>query len=279
MYIHFAFGQLGREGRETEQTQQLIEKILIPRQLKTSKCVEFLPVWPDPINTDWRIDVAKMAKLNSQKLDEDDVLEFVETTRTDATVIYLPVPVQMVCFIDIALRKLKNSPHRFSYGKLGLAFTKNFYSRVEAKHVRYYTESSLRNDAKIAEYNCNKGQSGPSNRKLEIEIAHYRKPAKLFENFQKSIVQIIRKHSNVVKTSEFTYDRYPPDYDFTAENEVRCAVSDDSNYVRQIDGEFYLPFDEEELYCVIVPDGSVGEALSRFFEQSWKARPAISVFP
>ena len=48
VFIHFAFGQLGKAGKEEEQTELVLQHILARRRLKVSRCVEFLPGFPPP---------------------------------------------------------------------------------------------------------------------------------------------------------------------------------------------------------------------------------------
>jgi len=46
MFIHFAFGTLGKRGKIEEQTEAIIQYILKEKRLKASKCKEFIPAFP-----------------------------------------------------------------------------------------------------------------------------------------------------------------------------------------------------------------------------------------
>lgn len=262
MYIHFAFAQLGKEGRIKEQCDEFIDKILNQKRLKISKCKEFIPV-PDNSNENTiTLDLTK-GKVEGSSF----ILDTRNTTEAPG-INYLPVDVPMICFIDIPFKKLKNCAHKDEYGKLGITFKNEYYEKHKLKHVIYYDEKMVFKDALIQKWHReNSVLSEDERKRLEKEITLYRKPKKLTENFLKSVVATI---SNSKELSFFTYDRYPLGYDFTLESECRIAFEVD---------EDYLAFDEDDIFVVIVPNRDIEKLLRDYFKSGWSSVPDIRVFP
>jgi len=246
MFIHFAFGELGKQGRITEQTNEVIEKILEPKHLKVSSNTEFLPAYPVK---GIRIPLTGTAPVADEK-----------------SIYYIQDDVLMICFICIPLNKIRSSPHHKQYGKLGIVLSNQFLENKGIKPVEYYTEQSLWNDPLVKQFNS----LGGGSRELQNEILTYRKPSTYFPNFRKS-VQLRISVSGTQRTSELIkYDRYPDNYDFKQENEWRIAFPD---------GTQYMDFDEKDLYMVITPDSESRTAIYSFFRENWTHQPIVKIFP
>lgn len=270
MFIHFAFGNLGKSGEIQEQTNAVIEYILREKRLKITKCKEFIPVFPQkgskPIplkpfkRVDGRADLV-VAEINGNRLTDVDSIH------------YLPEDVPMTCFIKINFNQLKNSTHDKEYGKLGIILTSNFLKRNGIKRVQYYTEESLYSDPLILKWNQEQAMGKLSDvaaRQLQKEITAYRKPAKLFSSFEKSVSHIIHFGSGGPQTDTFTYNRYVVDYDFTKENEYRIVADEGINYI---------DFEEDDLYMIITPNQEVKSRIEFFLNQNWGKRPKVEIYP
>jgi len=270
MFIHFAFGNLGKSGRVEEQTDAVIEYILKEKRLKISKCKEFIPIFPDQNSTpiplkpfkavEGRTDLV-VAEIDGNRLADVDSIR------------YLPEDVPMICFIKTTFNQLKNSMHAREYGKLGMVLTNKFLKAQGIKRVHYYTEESLHTDPLILKWNHDwaKGKlSSAEARQLQKEITAYRKPAKLFPSFAKSVTHVIQFGSDKPQTDYFTYNRYPKGYDFTKENEYRIVLAE---------GIEYLHFEEDDMYMVITPDREAKKAIETFLNQNWREKPKVEVYP
>lgn len=150
MFIHFAFGNLGRLGKIEEQTNAATEYILREKRLKVSKCKEFIPVFPDPNSKP--IPLKPFKKVEGRN---DLVVAAIDGDHlTDTESIrYLPEDVSTICFIKIAFNQLKNSTHAREYGKLGIVLTNDFLKGKSIKRVQYYAEESLHTDPLILKWN------------------------------------------------------------------------------------------------------------------------------
>jgi hypothetical protein len=268
MFIHFAFGALGREGEIQEQTKVVIDCILKEKRLKANKCEEFIPIFPDqnskPIPLKPFKAVEGRTDLVVAKIDRERIVD-IDNIR------YLPEDVPMICFIKIAFSQLKNSMLHKEYGKLGIVLTNDFLRARGIKPVHYYTEESLWNDQLIKKWNydaegLNKGEKS----KLAKEIVSFRKPAKLFPSFRKSVTHIIQFGSGKPQTSYFTYNRYAEGYDFTKENEYRIVFDE---------GNEYLHFKEDDLYMIIAPNLEAQKTIETFLNENWRAKPKVKVYP
>ncbi len=221
MFIHFAFGKLGNEGKIEEQTKAVIDCILKEKRLKANRCVEFIPIFPNPNSKP-----IPPKQFHAVEGRTDLVVAGIDGGRlTDrGSIGYLPEDVPMICFINIAFSQLKHSMLYKEYGKSGIVLTNDFLKARGIKRVHYYTEEFLYTDSLILKWNHAKGKlSAAEAKKLRTEITAYRKPARLFPNFPKSVTHIIHFGSGEPQTETFTYNRYVVGYDFTKENEHRIV--------------------------------------------------------
>lgn len=273
MYIHFAFGHLGKEGKLMEQTERVISDILAKRRLLISKNKEFIPTFNDPS--------AKVLPFEDAVISTDGIHwnvpanpdeEYIKNLPQAPPVSYLPHDVAMICFINIPFNKLKSSPHSQQYGKFGLAFDVEFLKKKDIKPVQYYTETSVRKDNAITKWNKDKGRglSQEEKRKLEQEILHFRKPATLFPSFKKSPIAILHKSTDKLEMTLWTYDRYAEEYNFRDEQEHRIVFNRE---------EDFMYFEENNIFRIIVPDTQSKDTIERFLKSEWKVHPEVIVFP
>ena len=273
MFIHFAFGYLGRQEKIAEQTKMIIECILCKKRLKVSICKEFIPVFSPQGGKMIPIDKFKRTKNGLEG--RIDLINFNSLPKAPE-IIYLPVNVPMICFIDIAMKGLKHSSHKSYYGKFGIALEKNFLKSKGVKPVCYYSEESLKSDSLIAEWNFFSAKRNRTDedtkriKTLEREITLYRKPESLFSNFQKSIqVKVTKNKGRLVDVEYFTYNRYPENYNFTLEKEWRLSFNV---------GEDYLYFDEENVFAIITPNLEAKRDIDRYFSKYWNRKPNVIIF-
>lgn len=271
MFIHFAFGSLGKQGKIQEQTKCVIEHILKEKRLKVSKCKEFIPAYP--------IRGAKKIPKELYKVTDDGVAATLDVKDPnwfsklpdDISIHYLPMDVPMICFIKISFNKLKSSAHSNEYGKFGIVLTNSFLKSKGIKPVYYYTEESLWNDPLIRKWNYgSKNLSAESKKELEKEIISYRKPATLFPSFKESVITKLTKMSEGMKVEYLTYDRYREGYDFKRENEYRIGFDE---------GVDYLYFNESDLYMLIIPNLKAKNEIEAYLNQTWAQHPQIKIFP
>jgi hypothetical protein len=270
MFVHFAFGKLGKEGKIEEQTKAVIDCILKKKNLKANKCQEFIPIFPDknsksiPLKpfraVEGRTDLV-VAQIDGSRIADVHNLR------------YLPEDVPMICFMKIALNKLKNSTHAKEYGKMGIVLTGDFLKAKGIRRVHYYTEDSLYRDPLILKWNNHQAKrrlSSDEARHLQKEITAYRKPAKLFPSFGRSGTHIIHFDSGEPQTDYFTYNRYAEGYDFTQENEYRIVFDE---------GNEYLHFKEDDLYMIIAPNLEAQKTIETFLSENWREKPKVEVYP
>lgn len=273
MFIHFAFGTLGRQGKLQEQTEAIIQYILNEKRLKVSKCKEFIPAFPTlgakriPPDMFKATDDGAAATFYPQK-DPD----WFQKLPNDTTIHYLPVDVSMICFIKIPFNQLKNSTHSNEYGRFGLVLTDSFLKASGIKPVHYYTEESLWNDSLIKKWNYVARNPNKKEEKAELEkeIVSFRKPASLFPSFKESVTMKVTRASNETRIEHLTYDRYKDGYDFRKENEYRIAFDE---------GVDYLYFEEQDIFMVITPDTEVRRRIQNFFSRNWKKEPRVTIYP
>ncbi len=265
MFIHFAFGTLGKQGKLEEQTEAIIQYILKEKRLKASKCKEFIPAFPTP--------GAKLIPPDMFKATDEGAAatfypqkdpKWFEKLPDDTTIHYLPVDVPMICFIKISFSQLKNSTHSNEYGRFGIALTDSFLKSNRIRPVYYYTEESLWSDPLIRKWNYAKDLDKGQKSKLEKEIVSFRKPASLFPSFRQSVTMKITRASNETKIEHLTYDRYKEGHNFRKENEYRIIFNE---------GVDYLDLEEKDLFMVITPDAEVQRRIQDFFSQNWKDKP------
>jgi len=244
VFVHFAFGSLGKQGRIAEQTTHVIELILAERRLLISRCKEFIPVLPKggakSIPSEM-FEITGKGEVSvtfpSPKKDPN----WYDRLPDSKEIHYLPIDVSMICFTKITFNQLSSSNHHAEYGKCGLVFSGPFLKSKGIRPVTYYTESSLWNDELIKTWNQNqKGLSKKDKKDLEREIVIYRKPANLFSSFRQS------KH-------RIAFDE-------------NAAVD-------------YLYFSEKDLFMVITPDLESKRRLESFFESNWSCQPKINIYP
>lgn len=277
---------MGKQLRSDEQTEKVIDLILKDKRLKVSKCDEFLPSLPNPSVKSIPLGIGKpitSGNIVSWNINQNDP-KLKDRLPDDKTIYYSRVEVQMICFINIAFHELKTSPHQKEYGKFGLVFDSNFLKRQGIKEVQYYSEDSLWTDPLIVRWNKyqwnnaiqsmngNKANLIPDSeiKTLQEEILTYRKPASLFPSFRKSIQLKLTYEGNCFTSAEtFTYNRYGENYDFKKEREYRIAFDA---------GTEYMPFNESDLFMVIVPDNK-SKYVIEAFTKTWSVQPHIELYP
>lgn len=128
MFIHFAFGQLGKQGKIKEQTEEVISKILNEKRLVARNCTEFLPAFPVRGKP---LPLRLPAKITKDYEGRPTVWfkkgAVVKDRRpNDSEITFLPNAVAMICFINISFDSLRISPHPKEYGKFGLVINTTF---------------------------------------------------------------------------------------------------------------------------------------------------------
>ncbi len=269
MFIHFAFGELGRKGCTEEQTKKVLEDIISFKRLKISKCKEFIPAFSpqEGRSIPWnRFTKTKNGLKASIGLNE------IASLPAAPPIKYLPVDVPMVCFTNVAFKALKSSSHAMYYGKFGIVLSDTFLKAKGIKPVKYYEEESLSSDPLVLKWN-HLSRNGGEKEQLKImagEITSYRKPAYLFPSFKESIQAIVSRKNGKVVVEYFTYNRYPYNYNFCSEKEYRIIFSEGNNY---------LYFDEKDLFMIIVPNAVAMVAVREYLCRNWNVMPKLVVFP
>ena len=274
MFVHFAFGQLGKQGKAREQTARVIESILSQRRLLISPCTEFVPAFPPPATRRIPTEAFKLDKDNEgrQVISAEMNLARLNRLPIAREIDYLPVAVPMICFTHPSFNKLRNSPLQNEYGRLGLVFTDDFLRSSGLRPVAYYSEGSLWNDPLIRKWNTLQFQKRfQEARLLEKEILTYRKPAAYFGSFANQTMMKITTTQEGTKLEHcHKYDRYGIDYDFKAEREFRIAFDE---------GIDYLCFDDSDLHMVIVPDLDSKARIEGYFSREWTRMPKVFLYP
>jgi len=261
MIIHFAFGALGKAGRVEEQCERFIKDILGKKRLKFSVCEEFVPI------PERNKDVGITLDLRAGDLKDGKFSVSTKNLVEAPEILYLPFDVSMICFIEISYTKLANCVHSKEYGKLGIAFTRDFYKKSGCRQVYYYSEKMIFYDKLIKQFQEGQGVIGPKKLKeLQTEITTYRKPNRLYDNFSKSTVASIKNGSEL---NFYTYNRYPTNYNFENENEYRIAASGNQEF---------LEFSESDVYRIFVPTPDVEKHVSKYIENNWSSTPTISIY-
>ncbi len=272
MFIHFAFGSLGKQGKTEEQTEQVIELILKNKRLMASPCTEFIPEYPEPGSIRIPLDRMKFsADGQGAKLTHDLDQRENKGLPDNNSIYFLQRDVLMLSFIRTSFNQLRASNHSREYGKFGIALTDKFLKSKGIQPVHYYTEESLWSDPLIQEWNY-KLKSLPADKRAdcEKEILMYRKPAKLFPTFKNSVMAKITVTPTGGTVEYIKYNRYPEGYDFIKESEYRIAFDE---------GEKYLHFNESDLFMIITPDLKAKSKIESFLKQSWSKLPEVEVFP
>jgi len=269
MFIHFAFGELGRKGCIQEQTERVLKDIISLKRLKISKCKEFIPAF-SPRGAK-EIPWGKFTKINDG-LGATIALDEIRSLPAASSIRYLPVDVPMICFIKTVFNALKNSPHKDYYGKFGIVLSDAFLKSKGIKSVMYYTEANLAQDDLVKTWNHINftGQGKERLKDLQNEITLYRKPAFLFPNFKNSIQAQISRKNEEVAIEYFTYNRYPDNYDFRLEQEYRIAFKE---------GGEYLHFDVNDISMIIVPNKEAMASVDEYLCKNWSVKPKLVIFP
>lgn len=271
MFIHFAFGSLAKENKIEEQTKNVIELILKEKRLKPSECPEFVPAYPRPgikmIPGDLKVEGNKVI-LGEINLGEPTQQLGIPHEKE---ITYLPTPVRMLCFIQIAFNQLATSPHSQQYGKFGIVLTNSFLKKKGIKPVDYYTKESVWTNPLIKRWNhYTRNNLYPEEHKeLQDEIVRYRKPATLYPSFLKLTTIEINRTPEGLTAKHYTYDRYPKGYDFTKENEYRIAFNE---------GADYLYFDEGDLFMIITPDLKAKDKIETYLREEWTQQLQVKLF-
>lgn len=278
MLIHFAFARL--KDNPDEQIDALINKILNKKRLKFSRNPEFIPVFKPHIHPRFKGQEVHHIALESFKDAKKGAkanLNDLKFIKHESDIHFLSNEVRMICFIKIAFKQAKNSPHSQEYGKLGLVFDEKFLKRNGIKPVQYYKEESLYNNSLVLEWNLkyayrpNLSPKEIKNKEaLGAKILAYRKPSILFKSFIESRMLAIKRTISETKLKIIdAYERYPIGYNFQTEKEWRIVSNDSS----------YLEFSENELYMIIVPNLRSKLSLKEYFKSDWKIKPEILTFP
>ncbi len=273
MFIHFAFGQLGKQGKTREQTERVIEDILSQRRLLVSQCTEFFIALPLLNAKNIQDKFKKTKDSDGQELvsAEIDLKNFDQLPDSNG-ITYLPELVPMICFIKISFKQLKSSPHPTEYGRFGLAFNNKFLRSNGIKPVSYYSEKSLWHDQLVKQWNELAYQKEMQKRKeLDKEILSYRKPATYFQSFAEQKMMKVRSSGNRI-TLEYCdkYERYEVGYDFKNEQEHRIVFKNNDSH---------LCFAEEDLYMIITPDSAAKTKVNDYLRKEWTHIPIVEVFP
>lgn len=273
MFIHFAFGQLGKQGKIIEQTEKVISTILTEKRLVARNCTEFLPAFPvrgKPLPLKLPAKITKddngrptvWFKIGAEVKDRQP--------NYDENITFLPSDVAMICFINISFNDLKTSPHSKEYGKFGIVLNTQFLKSVGIKPVLYYSEESLWHDPEIIAWNNAARRNEKNLKAIQDEILAYRKPETYFCRFAELTTITIRKTPDDITASPYKYDRYPVGYNFREEHEHRIVFQTENDH---------LQFKEDDVYMIIVPNSYAKEEISSFLKDKWKQIPLMEVFP
>lgn len=261
---HFAFGRLHREGYFSKQVDEFFEKILLPKKLKASPCIEFMPVLHSTS--------AYTGDPNSLRV-VDGGITF-DKWELALPVGLLPNDVHMVSFVDIALKKLRTWAPSEHYGKLGLVFTDNFKAQRNVFRVYYYPDFiSLAHDPKVIQLDAAiKRQDHLVIEELARDIIHRRKPAKLWPEINNvfAATKVAVDEAGRTTFEKQTYSRYPEGYDFTIEREARLVTHQDG---------VFIDFSELDILKIIAPTEQIKSWLTTLLRESWQSVPEIIVYP
>ena len=272
MFIHFAFGKLGKQGKAEEQTEAVVECILREKRLRVSKCTEFIPEYPEPGSIRLPMEGFKLkSKDSGEVLSKPSAPTTPKQPYEDNSIYYLQRNVPMICFIKINFSQLKKSNHSREYGKFGIVLEKDFLEASGIRPVKYYTEESLWDDPLIRKWNYELKSLTPDKMEdCEKEILTYRKPATYFSTFKNSVMAKITVAPSGGTVELIKYNRYEEGYDFRKEHEHRIVFDE---------GVDYLYFEEKDLFMVITADIKAQRRIQDFFSQNWKEEPKVAIYP
>lgn len=271
MFIHFAFSQLGKQGKIIEQTEQVITTILTEMRLVARNCTEFLPTFPIPGEP---IPLRRPAKIVKDNKGRPTVWFRTGDQGKDkqpnlAEIKFLPKDVPMICFINISLNNLNASPHSEEYGKFGLVLNNEFLKSNGLRPVSYYSEESLWHDPEVIAWNNAAWANERNQKAMQDKILAYRKPAKYFQAFAHLTTIMIARTTDEITASHYKYDRYPVGYDFREEHEHRIVFQAENDH---------LQFKENDVYMIIVPNLEAKKQIFSSLKDKWMRMPLIEVF-
>jgi hypothetical protein len=261
---HFAFGSLHRAGKLDRQVDSFLEKILIPKKLRSFVCPEFLPVINNP-NTLW-------AKPDSATAIQGNGVTFDEWVPAPPVAL-LPNDVWMISFVDVPLRKLHSWKPSGHYGRLGVAFTDKFRQRVGVRRVGYYQYPNLLKDPLVISLNRAISDNNVTERdRLSRQVVHYRKPARLWPEINTlfATLKLTADQRGLTEIEKMTYSRYEEGYDFQVELEARIVTSDHNRDVS---------FAESEVLLIIVPDHPTKMRIEAELSRVWANVPKVIEYP
>lgn len=261
--IHFAFGGLHREGKHQEQLNRFIECIVMPKEIRSFACPEFMPILTLPGGQ-----VADMS--SAVPLSEGGTGITFERYTANQPVTLICMDYYMASFVDIPLKKLSRWPPADHYGRLGLAFTDAFRRKAGVKSVGYYPFEALDKDPRVIELN-REIWSGRFEQRMDYwhkEFLPYRKPAFLWESFQSKFYSLkVTATEGGATIEKQTYSRYPVGYNFQDEREARVVTNESSA----------IPFEESDVLCFLVPSEPIKVMLEECLSTSWRKPPPVQV--
>lgn len=241
--IHFAFGSLHREHQLDEQLENFIRHILEPMKFKAFACPEFIPTLPpeDALVFNANIDPNKPSALTY------------ETSQIQRMPIMLWEDVWMTSFVKIPLIKIGSWVPADHYGKLGIAMTDKFRTRIGARPVGYYQYEKLHNDPLTLTHIQAAVEHRHEDPLVRAQLLHFRKPERMTPAFRIACKQgrLERTHGGD-RAASTTYDRYPIGWKFSDEQEWRVIAD-----------EFApdIGFSCDEVLCLIAHNTRQAEAL------------------
>jgi hypothetical protein len=261
--MHFAFGSLHREGKIKEQLEQFVEKILLPKTLRSFICPEFVPIINSPN--------AKWGDPDSAFQTEDGGVSFSKWVKSPPVGL-LPCDVPMISFVDIPYKKMKTWEPSEHYGKLGLSFKNGFKISNNVKKVSYYALPALEKDPLVVKLNKAINESDENTKNdLWKQVLHYRKPSILWEEFNGLFAPLrISNDPSGVDIKKITYSRYDVGYKFESEQESRIVTENEGDLIR---------FSTDDILSVIVPDESSKNYLRNLPDIDWLKSVDIKVYP
>lgn len=262
--LHFAFGSFHRSENHEQQLGSFVEHILAPRKLRASICPEFMPMFNDPN--------ALVAVKESARPAEDHLISFDQFVPAPP-VSLLPCDVWMVSFVDISLSKLRAWMPSNHYGRLGLAFKKEFQRRYKVRRVSYYQYPNLAKDTLVIAFNRAMMESNESEKeRLFNDLVRFRKPSRLWPEFndQFAPLRLTAQLGGGVAIKKLTYSRYEVGYNFQCEQEARWVTTEHDRDMK---------FEESDVLAIIAPDGRTRDLIERALKRHWAVQPAVLEYP
>ncbi len=261
MFTHFTFGNLKHDP--ALQIQKFIDLILLPQKLKFCSCVEFLIA---NNSSGFKVPLERATKVNNEisvPIKLDDLIY------SPKSIAFLPQNIFMICFIKSSENKLRKNVHLKEYGNLGIALTDDFIKKNYAEEVQYYKHFKIVNEPiviewqKLASKTDRTTAEGERIQHLVRKITAFRKPEKMFKEFQEKIVLMTNDNLEI----KSIYDRYPLGYDFRNEFEWRIIS----------DTEKYLSFKTENIVKIFTANEPQKVAIQNALSKKWEKIPPIEV--